>query len=202
MYPELLETINALDINSISEERKNSLQQLIDFIQSKKEKHAIINLNFICTHNSRRSHLSQIWAQVMASYFNINDVYCYSGGTEATAMFPVVGETLISQGLHIEKLSDTENPIYAVKYDENKHPIICFSKTFDDSFNPVKDFAAVMTCAHADENCPFIVGALARIPVRYEDPKAFDNSPFQLQKYEERSMQIATEMKYVFSKVN
>ena len=58
-----------------------------------------------------------------------------------------------------------------------------------------------MTCSHADENCPFIAGAEKRIPITYEDPKKFDNTPEQLAKYNERSLQIATELFYVFSKV-
>lgn len=201
-FTKLNQFITGINTTSISDERKAILDVLTVFIQDKKNANKDINLNFICTHNSRRSHLSQIWAQTMASHFNIKNVYCYSGGTEATAMFPVVGETLVGQGFSIDKLSDTKNPVYAVKYQNSKPAIICFSKTFDNNFNPTDNFAAIMTCSHADENCPFIIGAEARIPVRYEDPKAFDNTPQQLEKYLERSIQIATEMKYVFSNIN
>lgn len=201
-FKALNELIEALDISSISKERKAILNELRGFIQNKKDDQKPVNLNFICTHNSRRSHLSQIWAQTMANHFAVENVFCYSGGTEATAMFPVVGETLKKQGFQINKLSEEKNPVYAIKYTEDVNPIICFSKTFDDSFNPETNFAAIMTCSHADENCPFIAGAEKRIPVRYDDPKAFDNTPIQLQKYEERSVQIATEMAYVFSNIN
>lgn len=201
-FKALNELIEALDISSISKERKAILNELRGFIQNKKDDQKPVNLNFICTHNSRRSHLSQIWAQTMANHFAVENVFCYSGGTEATAMFPVVGETLKKQGFQINKLSEEKNPVYAIKYREDVNPIICFSKTFDDSFNPETNFAAIMTCSHADENCPFIAGAEKRIPVRYDDPKAFDNTPIQLQKYEERSVQIATEMAYVFSNIN
>lgn len=201
-FKALNDLIEALDISSISKERKAILNELRGFIQNKKDVQEPVNLNFICTHNSRRSHLSQIWAQTMANHFAVENVFCYSGGTEATAMFPVVGETLKKQGFQINKLSEEKNPVYAIKYREDVNPIICFSKTFDDSFNPETNFAAIMTCSHADENCPFIAGAEKRIPVRYDDPKAFDNTPIQLQKYEERSVQIATEMAYVFSNIN
>jgi len=197
----LNDLISSLDISTISEDRKTSLNVLIKFIQSKRDSNQDINLNFICTHNSRRSHLSQIWAQTMANNFKIKNVFCYSGGTEATAMFPVVGETLKKQGFHIDKLSEEKNSVYAIKFSDNNNPLICFSKKFDAKFNPSNNFAAVMTCSHADENCPFIAGAEQRIPVRYDDPKAFDNTPEQLEKYEERSVQIATEMKYIFSNI-
>jgi arsenate reductase len=198
----LNDIISSLDISTISKERKQILDILKTYIQTKKNNHQNINLNFICTHNSRRSHLSQIWAQTMANNFKIKNVFCYSGGTEAPAMFTVVEETLKKQGFHIEKLSNEKNPVYAIKFSENNNPIICFSKTFDADFNPSSNFAAIMTCSHADENCPFIAGAEQRIPVRYDDPKAFDNTPQQLEKYRERSLQIATELFYVFSQIN
>jgi len=201
LYTKIETEIESLNINSISEERKNILQPLIDYIQSKTKNNSAINLNFICTHNSRRSHLSQVWAQTMAGYFNVSNVNCYSGGTEATALFPSAAEALGESGFKIEKLSQESNPVYAIKYSDTHHPVIGFSKTFDDSFNPNTDFAAIMTCSSADKGCPIIAGADVRIPITFEDPKAFDNTPQQAEKYRERSLQIATELKYVFSKI-
>lgn len=201
MYLELKETIAALQTHSITDQRKQVLQVFADYIQSKKDNNQAINLNFICTHNSRRSHLSQVWAQTLAAYYNISNVYCYSGGTEATALFPVAAETLINTGFKIEKLSNTSNPVYSIKYAENAHPIIGFSKTFDAEFNPKSNFAALMTCSSADKGCPFISGADQRIALTFEDPKAFDNTPLQKEKYAERSLQIATELKYVFNSI-
>ena len=201
MNTKLQETIKSIQEISISDERKEVLQSLIDYIQSKVDANDEIRLNLICTHNSRRSHLSQIWAQTMAFHFNIQNVFCYSGGTEATAMFPKVADTLTNQGFQIYKLSSESNPIYAVKYNVNSHPIICFSKTFDDAFNPESKFAAIMTCSSADENCPFIAGAEVRLPIRYEDPKAFDGTDLMNEKYTERSLEIASEMFYVFSQI-
>ena len=201
LFNQIKEQIDQLDINSISDDRKNVLQPLIDFIQDKVNKAQLINLNFICTHNSRRSHLSQVWAQSMASYFNIKNVFCYSGGTEATALFPSAAEALSESGFKIEKLSNESNPVYAIKFSETEHPVIGFSKTYDAEFNPVSNFAAIMTCSSADAGCPFIAGAEKRIPITFEDPKAFDGTPQQAEKYKERSLQIATELKYVFSQV-
>lgn len=194
-------TIASLNLEAISNERKQILQPLIDYIQSKISENKNANLNFICTHNSRRSHLSQVWAQAAAHFYKIKNVYCYSGGTAATALFSMAAKTLEQAGFEIEVLSEGKNPVYAIKYDANEHPIIGFSKTFDHPFNPKSEFAAIMTCSQADANCPFIAGAEKRIPVKYDDPKAFDNTPQQAEKYEERSNQIAAEMFYVFSKI-
>lgn len=201
MYKNLIPTIDAIVKISVSENRKVVLKPLIDYIQNKVNNKEEIRLNFICTHNSRRSHLSQIWAQTMAFQFGFKNVFCYSGGTEATAMFPKVVEILKNQGFYIQKLSEEKNPVYAVKYDENQHSIICFSKTFDNDFNPKSKFAAIMTCSSADEGCPFIAGTEVRLPIRYEDPKAFDGTELMDQKYAERSLEIASEMHYVFSQI-
>ncbi len=202
VFPEIEKIIAGLDPQHISEERKVILQPLLDFIQQKATGKQQIRINFICTHNSRRSHLSQIWAQTMASYFNIKDVFCYSAGTEATALFPMVADTLSKSGFQINKISEGENPVYSIKYGANEHPIIGFSKTLDTNFNPTSKFAAIMTCDSANEACPFVPGAEKRIPITFEDPKAFDNTPQQAEKYQERSLQIATELFYIFSQIN
>ncbi|WP_152286577.1 arsenate-mycothiol transferase ArsC [Flavicella marina] len=200
-FTKITEIVEGLDPSTISSERKEVLLPLIEYIQEKVANNQIIRLNFICTHNSRRSHLSQVWAQAMATYFNIDRVYSYSGGTEATAMFPMAAKTLSNQGFQIQKLSDSNNPVYAIKHAENEAPIIGFSKTFDSEFNPQSNFAAILTCSSADEGCPFIAGAEKRIPITFEDPKAFDNTPQQAEKYLERSIQIATELFYVFNEI-
>jgi arsenate reductase len=202
LFPEIESIINTIDIKNISTERKTILQPLIEFIQAKVSSKEEIRLNLICTHNSRRSHLSQVWAQTAAAYFNIKNVFCYSGGTEATALFPMAAQTLEKSGFKIKTISAGSNPIYAIKYSENEHPIIGFSKTYDDDFNPQSEFAAILTCSQADGGCPFIAGAEKRIPITFEDPKAFDNTPQQAEKYQERSLQIASEMLYVFSQIN
>ena len=201
LFSEIEKVVSSFKFNDITSERRNILQALIDFIQLKVDNKEDIRLNLICTHNSRRSHLSQIWAQTAAHYYGIKNVFCYSGGTEATAMFPKVAETLKNTGFKIQKLSEENNPVYAIKFAENQSPIIGFSKAYDDEFNPESGFAAIMTCSQADGGCPFIAGAEKRIPITYEDPKAFDNTPQQTEKYQERSLQIATEMFYVFSQI-
>jgi arsenate reductase len=201
LFPEIENVINTLNFEGISEERKVILQPLVNFIQRKASNGLEIRLNLICTHNSRRSHLSQVWAQTAAAHYGIKNVFCYSGGTEATAMFPMAAKTLVKQGFQIKTIAEGNNPVYSIKYSKNAHPIIGFSKTFDDDFNPKSEFAAILTCSSADQGCPFIAGAEVRIPITFEDPKAFDNTPQQAEKYEERSVQIATEMFYVFSQI-
>jgi len=182
LFEDISKSIEALEVSSISEVRKETLQPLIDYLKERLNTNRSIRLNFICTHNSRRSHLSQIWAQTMAEFYNIKQVSSYSGGTEATALFPMVAETLKGQGFKIKTLSQDKNPIYSIKYADNEPAIIGFSKTY----------------ASADKGCPFVAGSDKRIPITYLDPKVSDGTPQQRATYLERSIQIATEMKFVF----
>jgi arsenate reductase len=183
----------------IAEERREILQVLIDYIQSKKDAEAAIRLNFICTHNSRRSQFAQVWAKVASHAFKIEAI-CLSGGVEVTAFNERAVNSLKRMGFGITS-SGGENPNYEVEYALRTEKLVMFSKLFDDEVNQVENFAAVMTCDHADENCPFIPGTEKRISVQYVDPKAFDNTPEETERYDERSFQIASEMFYVFSKI-
>ena len=198
----ITETIQGIAVNSIPEERKARLQSLIEYIQDKVTMGELTNLNFICTHNSRRSHLAQIWAQTMACYFNIDQLFCFSGGTEATALYPSIKDTLERQGFEFEISSAGKNPHYHLLFSDDAPAIVAFSKKYDAPFNPSSNFAAIITCSHADENCPMIVGAEKRILMSYEDPKKYDNSSQEIEGYAACSIQIACEMYHVFSAIN
>jgi len=200
LYPDLLNTIESLDCDTISADRKQSLLLLADYIGRKLSNGQAVRLNFICTHNSRRSHLCQVWAQTLGTLAGLTDLNCYSGGTESTAVFPASIQALKQAGFQITKLSDEPNPVFAIKFDDNSHPIIGFSKRHDHPFNPKQGFAAVMTCSEADQACPYVPGAEAHISLPFMDPKASDGSPEQARTYAERSLEIATQMKFMFEK--
>ena len=189
-----------LDFDAIPNERKDLLKKISTYIQERKDKNQEINLVYVCTHNSRRSHFGQVWSAVATNYYRIKNVNTFSGGTEATAFNQNAINTLKEVGFEINKLSETDNPHYAVKFGPTEETI-CFSKTVDDQANPTANFAAIMTCSDADENCPFIPGVDLRIGTTYEDPKAFDGTDLQNLKYQERSKQIATECLFVFSQI-
>ncbi len=181
--------------------RKLLLNQLRDYIQEKVSNGLPVKLVFICTHNSRRSHLAQVWAQVLAAHFEIPNLEAYSGGTEVTALFPEVAKTLTSQGFEIHKETEGSNPTYHIRYEATEKPIVVFSKKYDAAQNPTTNFAAIMTCSSADLGCPLVHGAEMRLALTYEDPKLFDNSPQQAEKYLERSVQIGAELYAVFSTI-
>ena len=199
----LKEPIERLEerFNEIPQERKILLESFAKYISDKVKEIKEVNLTFICTHNSRRSHLTQIWAQTAAEYFEIPNVECFSGGTEATAFNPRAVKAIRDSGFKVEQLDESENPVYLVYYSDNKEPLKCFSKVYSDDFNPNENFAAVMTCSDADENCPVVFGAESRFPIRYDDPKEFDGTELEKIKYRERFEQIGIEMLFVFSKI-
>ncbi|GGF36899.1 arsenate reductase/protein-tyrosine-phosphatase family protein [Echinicola rosea] len=199
LLPELQRYVEQFQDREVSSDRNQVLEPLIAYVREKHSTNKAVNLNFICTHNSRRSQLSQIWAKVASEHFGI-DLNCYSGGVEVTAFNERAVESIKRAGFRVTQKGEG-NPHHFVFYADDADPIVAFSKRYDDTANIRQDFAAVMTCSHADENCPFIPGAEARIPVMYEDPKAFDGTNREAEKYDERSMQIATEMFYVFSKI-
>ena len=202
MYKKLKTNISSLPAIEPSETRRKFLVELRDYIQQGiKNKEVHIQLNFICTHNSRRSHLAQIWAQSMASYYGLEQIRCYSGGTEATAVYPQVLKTLESSGFEMEKIEEGKNPVYAVDIENEGEPIIAFSKSFDDPFNPEHHFAAIMVCDQAYESCPVVKGAEKIISLSYKDPKAYDQSSEKAQRYAACSELIASEMKWVFSQL-
>lgn len=188
----------SLDLNEVSTERQAVLQPLADYIKSKIASQQRINLTFICTHNSRRSHLGQVWAQVAVAYFRVKNVYCFSGGTEATACNPRTIAAFQRAGLEVVQTTESENPVYEISFDNSAKPIIAFSKVYDQASNPNRGFAAIMTCDHAEANCPFISGAEKRLPIMYIDPKTSDDTPEESATYDARCRQIATEIKWAF----
>ncbi|MDP1801267.1 MAG: protein-tyrosine-phosphatase [Bacteroidota bacterium] len=189
------------DFDKIPQPRKILLEKISQYIAQKQVQEKEINLVYICTHNSRRSHYGQVWAKVASVYFSIRNVNTFSGGTEATAFNINAINALKRVGFDIKPINVEKNSTYHVSFDENEKPIICFSKVYDDPKNPRSDFAAIMTCGDAEENCPFIPGVELRIGTTYDDPKAFDGTAHQDEKYDERCKQIALETLYVFSNV-
>ena len=192
-------TILDLPISQIPADRIPVIEEMVDYILGKIKANKEIRLNFICTHNSRRSQFSQIWAQTAADYYGI-EAYCYSGGVEVTAFNERAVSAIKRNGFKVVQKGEG-NPVYFVFHGEESEPIIAFSKVYDDPINPTTGFSAVMTCDHADENCPFIPGTEKRIPLRFEDPKAFDGTDLEEKMYNERSNQIGAELFLIFQKV-
>jgi len=193
----------AAEFDLIPEKRKEQLNQIAIYVGSRIKSGQPARLTFICTHNSRRSHLGQIWAKTAAAHFALSGVETFYGGTEATAFNPRAIDALRRAGFAISSPQpvSNSNPHYLVRFHDNAPPMECFSKVYHEDPNPKSDFCAVMTCSQADASCPIVTGASLRLAIPYDDPKAFDETPDEASKYDERCQQIAREMLYLFSNV-
>ena len=202
MHDTLQRTIDELILrfNRIPDDRKLALEQVASFIAERMAAGKPVELTFICTHNSRRSQMAQIWAVAAAAHYGVIGVETYSGGTEATAFNARAIGAIKREGFVVVNPGG-ENPHYRVRYAEGAPSIECFSKTYDDPFNPQRNFVAVMTCSQADEACPVVHGAALRVPIAYDDPKASDGTPEETSTYDARCRQIGAEMFYLLSRV-
>jgi len=199
MNAKLIQTIENFKNSKLDSSREAGIEQLAQYIFQKINAGKIAKLNFICTHNSRRSQFAQIWGQTLANYLDL-PIECFSGGVEVTEFNSTAVNTLINDGFEISKLGE-KNPHFLIKTDDSTAFFSAFSKLYDDQANPADFFAAIMTCDHADETCPFISRAEIRIPLRYEDPKAFDRTELEVVKYRERSHQIGADLLLCFKSV-
>lgn len=189
----------AAEFGEIDAERRSQLDKFGAHVRALRDSGKPIRLTFICTHNSRRSHMAQIWAAVGASRAGLA-ITSYSGGTESTAFNPRAVDAVRRAGLLVEKTTDDANPIYHVRFGDAMPVLTCFSKKFDGAPNPKGDFTAIMVCSDADEACPVVPGAAARFAIQYTDPKKSDSTPAESATYDERCAQIAREMLYAFDK--
>lgn len=203
LHPELAAFAQArmAEASVIPEDRKAVLTELANWIRSRLDAGATAPLVFICTHNSRRSHMAELWARTAAEVFGVFGVSTHSGGTEATAFDGRAVAALKRAGFEITRETEGDNPRHRVRLGPDAQPAEAFSKVYSAPPNPREGFAAVMTCGQADQGCPIVLGAAHRVSVPYEDPKAFDGSPREAEVYDERVAQIGREILYLFSRI-
>jgi arsenate reductase (thioredoxin) len=191
----------AKESDQISELRRQDLERLAQYIRTQRSAGQTPRLLFVCTHNSRRSHLAQVWARVTGGYLGI-EVETHSAGTEATAFHKNAVAALERAGLTSAKaFGDLPGgPRYSLTYGAGLSVRDMYSKTIAQA-DVKAPFAAVMVCSDADKKCPFVPGANARVAIAYDDPKAADGTPDEAKAYDERCAQIAREMLYVMQRV-
>ncbi len=193
----------AAEAEAIPAARRQQLAELGTFIAEQTSGGRPARLLFVCTHNSRRSQLAQVWAWVAAAHLGLDKVAAFSGGTEATAFAPSAVEALRRAGLLVEKVTREPNPVYRAVL-ENGGPAValdCFSKRWDQPPNPGTGFCAVMVCSAADEACPVIAGADLRLALPFDDPKRADGTDNEDAAYDDACRRIAREMLFAMSRV-
>lgn len=191
----ILELAGQADL--ISGKRKKELDQLASQISTLREETGSAAVTFVCTHNSRRSQLSELWLRTASKFYLLEGIAAFSGGTASTAFNHRMVAALKRFGfqLHIEE--DGENPLYIDGQSQQK----MFSKKYDDPFNPQQDYIAVMVCDQADRDCPFVPGAWARVSLPFIDPKVADGTGQEGKAYDDKVREIGREILYVANRL-
>lgn len=189
------------ELDKVSAQRRESLDLIAAEIATRVKYRKAANLTFICSHNSRRSHMSQLWVQTAAYYYGFDEVHSFSGGTEATACNARTVTALRRVGFSVVCATEGENPEYLIQFSDERPPVRAYSKLYDADGNPKEDFIALMCCSKADETCPIVLGATSRYAIHYVDPKLCDDTEEETSQYNETCREIAREMFYIMSQV-
>ena len=188
------------EFSQIDGKRKELLEGVSQYVRAQRAANEPVCLIFVCTHNSRRSHMAQLWAEAAAAEYGL-DILTYSGGTATTAFDPRAVEAMQRAGFRLEKTTAGANPAYHARLSDDRPATTCFSKTYDSAPNPKRGFAAIMVCNEADNACPAVPGAAARFAIPYIDPKLSDGTPQEAATYDERGAEIARELLYIMSRI-
>ena len=196
-----------VEFGRIDAERRRVLDGLATTIAAELRQHGAVDLVFVCTHNSRRSHLGQVWALVAADHFGLAGVRTWSGGTEVTAFEPRAAAALARAGLDVRREDggdaevDVDNPIWQVRHRDGGPASRCWSKRFSDPPNPHSGFVALLMCSGAAAACPTVAGAATRVAIPYPDPKDADGLPAERAAYDGAVADIAREMLFLLGRV-
>lgn len=200
LRPYVEEVINQLE--EVPRERKQILDQIAGDVAARlTSEKGEAWLIYICTHNSRRSHMAQLWAQTAACYYGLDQVNTYSGGTESTVCNIRTVSALRRAGFSIATAEAGDNPLYLFQFSDEWLPMKAYSKIYNQGQNPKDDFIALMCCSQADMSCPIVDGATSRYAIHYVDPKSCDDTDEEVMAYDSRCREIAREMFYLMSQV-
>lgn len=188
------------NIHLTNDRKKLILSIANSIVQHLKNEKKVI-LNFICTHNSRRSQFAQVWSFYATHYFELKNIKCVSGGTEVTAFNRNTVKSLQKTGFEFNVVDFShQNPRYLISFPGTTKSTLGYSKLYETETNK-EPFIAITTCDNADKNCPLIPEAISRFHLPFSDPKKHDGSVLQNEKYLETSQQIAGEIFLIFKEV-
>ncbi len=167
---------------------------IVDRLNSGRE----TSISFVCEHNSRKSHLGHIWTQMATVYYGIDNVKCFSGGTNPTYVNQRIIKALENTGFQVsEKGMAGNGPKYHLDFGKPSHGFEIFSKRYDHPMNPDTNYLAISLCLNPEECCPIAYGADRQLTIPYEDLQPYDNTPLEEAKYDEQCRQVARDMFYM-----
>ena len=167
---------------------KKRLHNIIDGINSLTQKRKL-NLVFICNHNSRRSQFAQFWGEILAIHYN-KRINIYSAGIIKTKVYFQVIESIKRIGFSVSKKKSS----YQINY--NNQTIKLSSKLLKEIKNI--NFISIMTCSDTDASCPINLRSSLNLKLYFQDPKIYDGTFNEEQKYDAICLKIASELNYIF----
>ena len=187
--------------DTLPTERRERLAVLSRYIADRLHEGESARVVVVCTHNSRRSHIGQVWLATAAAYYGLRGLQTYSGGTEATAFHPNAVAALQRAGWSVTATTRGDNPVYDITWGGAHVPYRAYSKRYDATDNPQQHYAAVMVCTEADIECPIVAGCELRLSLPYQDPKQHDYTPQADEAYDDTILLIGREMLWMMRQV-
>ena len=188
MEPVFNKFFSRIDSFNPNQKRKKRLDNIASVINENLNKTR--SIVFLCTHNSRRSQICEVWGKVFAEIYrkkiNIN-----SAGAFKTVVHSQVYESIVKCGLVV----DNKKEIF---FDKKKFKLN--SKTIDSL--TMKNFIAVMTCSNAEKSCPNDPRSIRNIKMFFNDPRIYDETDKMSREYLNTTIYIAEELNYIFKNIN
>lgn len=176
-----------IDNFSLSPGRVDMLEKIATTLFKIKSTQDELNVVFVCTHNSRRSHMAQVMFAAMVEHLEIDHTNSFSAGTEATEVHPLTISSLQEVGFDVVKKDSTH------KLTSGDMSLDLFSKKYDHP-SIKSPFVAIMVCDEADNSCPTLPQAVKRFSLPYKDPKSADGTEVEQKVYATTLYKIGEEM--------
>jgi hypothetical protein len=203
LYPILNEYVRDFpkEFRKIPEERRFRLNEMVYFLEGQYQNNAPWQITFISTNESTVGQMAKAWSKAAAYYFGFKNFEPYSGGIKPGEISVRTIVALEKAGFIVYKSHINEVDVYRIKYSFNLEPVIAFPKKINHTKNPGNNFMAVILDGNADLNINNVRGTYDRLFLEYEDPKGYEGSDLENQKFNESCRQVAVEMFYVFSQL-
>ena len=186
------------DLNArVDPTRRPALRSCAAAIARQLDARGEVSVVAVCTHNSRRSQLAEVWLAVASAAAGLGGVSVCSGGSDPVAVAPGAIAVLRERGFRVEADTADANPRLRVRGHGIEREL--YAKPLGEAVAgvPLRGGVALMVCAAADAACPPVpqVGYRARLP--FADPRHADGTPGEAAAYRAASDRIEAEMRWL-----
>ena len=170
MHSALAQYIEArtTEFGLVETDRRLRLDAIASYVRSKVRQQRAASLLFLGRHNSRRSHLAQVWAQTVAAWCEVGVVISYSAGVQPTRLAPAAVDALRRAGFVVDLGQDPSTA--KVSFRADAPPMICYAKDYEALQVPQRNWCAVSVDAGVAAGFPALDEAEERVVLPLEDP--------------------------------